>query len=88
MEGLDGEWLSGDEAREVCDWLSKEVVGACMTSIEPMVDSRLLTRSALMAAEIAGARLLSGEVVGLCEDGGRTSGVELADGSVVEGMLW
>ncbi len=85
MEGLDGEWLSGDEAREVCDWLSKEVVGACMTSIEPTVDSRLLTRSALMAAEIAGARLLSGEVVGLCEDGGRTSGVELADGSVVEG---
>ena len=84
-EGLDGEWLTGDEAREVCDWLSDEVVGACMTSIEPTVDSRLLTQSVMQAAEMSGARLQVGEVVGLSGTRGKMSGVELRDGSVVEG---
>ena len=84
-EGLEGEWLSGDEAREVCDWLSEEVVGACMTSIEPTVDSRLLTESALRVAEMAGVRLEAGEVVGLVGGAGNVTGVELADGGVVEG---
>ena len=64
-DGLDAEWLTGDEARAECDWLSDEVEGACLTSIEPSVDSRLLTRSVLRAAEIGGARLVDGEVVGL-----------------------
>ena len=64
-DGLDAEWLTGDEAREVCDWLSEEVEGACLTAIEPSVDSRLLTQSALKAAEMGGARLVDGEVVGL-----------------------
>ena len=63
-DGLDAEWLTGDEAREVCDWLSDEVEGACLTAIEPSVDSRLLTQSALKAAEMGGARLVDGEVVG------------------------
>ena len=45
-DGLDAEWLTGDEARGVCDWLSDEVEGACLTAIEPSVDSRLLTQSA------------------------------------------
>lgn len=84
-EGLDGEWLSGEEAREVCDWLSDEVVGVCMTSVEPTVDSRLLTRSALGAAEMVGASVQVGEVVGLAGNGGTVTGVELADGGVVEG---
>ncbi len=64
-DGLDADWLTGDEAREVCDWLSDEVEGACLTAIEPSVDSRLLTRSVLRASEIAGARLVEGEVVGI-----------------------
>ena len=51
-DGLDAEWLTGDEARSVCDWLSDEVEGACLTSIEPSVDSRLLTQSVLKAAEM------------------------------------
>ena len=84
-EGLDGDWLSGDEARGVCDWLSDEVVGACMTSIEPTVDSRLLTRSALGAAELAGASVQTSEVVGLTGRAGEVTGVKLADGGVVEG---
>ena len=64
-DGLVAEWLTGDEAREVCDWLSDEVEGACLTAIEPSVDSRLLTQSVLKAAEMCGARLVDGEVVGL-----------------------
>ena len=63
-DGLDAEWLTGDEARGVCDWLSDEVEGACLTAIEPSVDSRLLTQSVLKAAEMGGARLVDGEVVG------------------------
>ena len=70
-DGLDAEWLNGNEARTVCDWLSDEVEGACLTSIEPSVDSRLLTQSVLKAAEIGGARLVDGEVVGLAHFVGR-----------------
>ncbi len=64
-DGLEAEWLTGGEARSVCDWLSDEVEGACLTSIEPSVDSRLLTQSVLKAAEMGGARLVDGEVVGV-----------------------
>ena len=53
-EGLEAEWLNGDEAREVCDWLSDEVEAACFTEIEPTVDSKLLTESVLKAAESRG----------------------------------
>ena len=99
-DGLDAEWLTGDEARSVCDWLSGEVEGACLTSIEPSVDSRLLTQSVLKAAEIGGARLVDGEVVGVQsqrppldsgfrrnDEGmrGNDVGVVLADGSAIEG---
>ena len=86
-DGLDAEWLTGDEARSVCDWLSDEVEGACLTAIEPSVDSRLLTQSVLKAAEMGGARLVGGEVVELgCEGGGRIgrmdSGFRRNDGGV------
>ena len=91
-DGLEAEWLTGNEARSVCDWLSDEVEGACLTSIEPSVDSRLLTQSVLKAAEIGGARLVEGEVVAFHphpdplpsrERGSR--GVALTDGSTIEG---
>ena len=49
-EGLKADWLTGDEARQVSDWLSDEVEAACFTEIEPTVDSRLLTESLLKAA--------------------------------------
>ena len=81
-EGLDAEWVSGEQAREICDWLSDEVEGACVTSIEPTVDSKLLTESALGAAEMGGVKVRNGTAVGLSGDG---SGARLADGSVVEG---
>ena len=77
-DGLSAEWLSGSEAREVCDWLTPEVEGACFTEIEPTVDSRLLTHSLLRAAETNGAEATIAEVVGLSDDG-----VLLADGSQI-----
>ncbi len=83
-EGHHAEWLTGDEAREVCNWLSDEVEGACATSIEPTVDSRRLTQSAFKAAAKAGAALVENRATGLNSHGGRVTGVELADGSSVE----
>lgn len=78
-EGLDAEWLSGDEARKVCDWLSDEVEGACITEIEPTVDSSLLTHSLLDASRARGAELKLGEVTSISE-----RGVALSDGSNID----
>ena len=79
-EGLEAEWLSGDEARDLCDWLRDEVVGACATLIEPTVDSGLLTQSAFRAAALSGARLQSGTASGLATSGGKATGILLDDG--------
>ncbi len=78
-EGLSADWLSGSEAREVCDWLAPEVEGACFTEIEPTVDSSLLTRSLLKAAEAKGAQAAVAEAKGLTD-----AGVTLADGSQID----
>ncbi|MCY4475053.1 MAG: FAD-binding oxidoreductase [Chloroflexi bacterium] len=83
-EGLPAEWLSGSEAREVCDWLSDEVVGACATSIEPTVDSMLLTQSLLKAAQIGGAEVKIGTAVGFSGPEDAPNGVKLSDGTIVE----
>ncbi len=78
-EGLSADWLSGSEAREVCDWLAPEVEGACFTEIEPTVDSRLLTRSLLKASEAKGAQVAIAEAKWLTD-----TGVTLADGSKLD----
>ena len=83
-EGLEAEWLTGSEAREVCNWLSDEVAGACATSIEPTVDSELLTQSLLDAAQTAGARIRAGMVSGLSGPEADPNGVMLADGAAVD----
>ena len=83
-EGLHAEWLSGDEARELCDWLSDEVVGACATSIEPTVDSKLLTQSLLKAAQISGATVRIGTAAGLSGREHHPNGVKLSDGTTIE----
>ena len=83
-EGLPAEWLSGSEAREICDWLSDEVVGACATSIEPTVDSKLLTQSLLQAAQIGGAETKIGTAVGFSGPEDAPNGVKLSDGTIIE----
>ena len=76
--------MSGDEARELCDWLSDDVVGACATSIEPTVDSRLLTQSLLKAAQISGATVRIGTAVALSGRVGNPNGVKLSDGTTID----
>ena len=83
-EGLHAEWLSGDESREVCDWLSDEVTGACATSIEPSVDSKRLTQSLLNAAQLAGAEVRNGTASGLSGSDHKPNAVKLSDASTVE----
>lgn len=78
-EGHDAEWLSGNEPRTVCDWLTPAVKAACFTEIEPTVDSQLLTRSLLKAAVHHGAQVTIAEATGISD-----AGVTLADGSQIQ----
>jgi glycine oxidase len=84
-EGVDMEWLSPSDARDMNPWLSAEIVGALLSRNEPTLDSYRLTLSALQAAEKHGATTVSGRVTGLATDGvqDRVSGVKLADGSTL-----
>ena len=75
-EGINADWLDGDETRRVCDWVNDDIIGACVTEVEPTVDSALLTKSLLKAA---------GEVNMMNE---RVSGIHSAtDGSVASVIL-
>ena len=81
-EGVPMEWLSGDEARAMSPWITANIIGALRSDNEPTVDSYRLTMSALQAAEVDGARMMSGRVVGLLNS---TTGVRLEDGTEVHG---
>ncbi len=85
-DGLEAEWLSGDEARELCDWLRPEIIGACVSSIEPTLDSELLTRSVLKAAQTQGATLVDSEAMSISTSRGEsnTQGVRLSDNSSID----
>lgn len=82
-EGLAAEWVDGDGARELCPQLSSEVAGACVTELEPTLDSRLLTQSLHDAARHAyGAESAEGKVVAVSSDmDGELQSVRLEDGT-------
>lgn len=82
-EGLSAEWLTGDEARAVCDWVSDEVAGACITEIEPTLDSALLTKSLLDAATKSGnVNVVKARASGVkSSSDGTVASVSLEDGS-------
>ena len=84
-DGLHAEWLTGDEARATCDWISDDVVGACVTEIEPTLDSALLTESLMAAAmSTASVNLVTERVTGVNAAADRTvDSVSLADGSEI-----
>jgi glycine oxidase len=85
-EGVSMEWLSGDEASAMSPWITADVIAGLRSDNEPTVDSYRLTISALQAAEIGGARMITGKVVGLLSSSeGVASGVRLEDGSEVHG---
>lgn len=74
------EWLSGDEARRLEPRLSAQVIGAALASQESQVDSYRLTLAFARAAECHGAEVWQREVLGLVEQQGRVTGVQLARG--------
>ena len=84
-DGLQADWLTGDEARATCDWVSDDVVGACVTEIEPTLDSALLTKSLLDAAmSKATVELVTAQVTGVnVAMEGTVASVSLGDGSEV-----
>ena len=90
-EGVAMEWLSGEEARAMSPWITAEIIGALRSDNEPTLDSYRLTISALRAAEMRGARMVSGKVVGLVTsssggpEGRAASGVRMEDGTKVHG---
>ncbi|MDP6273134.1 MAG: FAD-binding oxidoreductase [Dehalococcoidia bacterium] len=85
-EGVPMEWLSGEEARSLSPWITAEIIGSLRSDNEPTLDSYRLTISALQAAEMGGARVISGKVIGLISSSeGVASGVWLEDGSEVYG---
>jgi glycine oxidase len=85
-QGIPMEWLSGDEVRRVNPWISADVLGGLLSTAEPTLDSFRLTMSAFQAAEMSGARMITGKVVGLLSSSeGVASGVRLEDGSEVHG---
>ena len=79
-EGLTADWLNGEETRKLSDQINDDVIGACVTEIEPTVDSASLTRSLLKAA--ADVEIVSGRVIGIhsAKDGSVAS-VNLRDDS-------
>ena len=83
-EGFEAQWLEPAEAKSLTEWLTADIVAAIKCDFEPTVDSHAFTMSVWAAAEIGGARLVQGRVVGLLkETGGRAAGVKLDDGSVL-----
>jgi glycine oxidase len=85
-ESVAMEWLSGEEARAMSPWITANIIGALRSDNEPTVDSYRLTMSALQAAEMGGARMIFGRVVGLISSGDRVvSGVRMENGSEVHG---
>ena len=85
-EGHTAEWLSGDEARELCDWISHDVMGACVTEIEPTVDSRLLTQSLFAAASKATSfKFVNDKFTGITTSAkGAVTSISISDGSQIE----
>ena len=85
-EGVDMDWMSGEEARAMSPWITADILGGLRSDNEPTIDSYRLTMSALQAAEMGGARVTSGRVVGLLSSSeGVASGVRLEDGTEVHG---
>ena len=85
-ESVAMEWLSGEEARAMSPWITANIIGALKSDNEPTVDSYRLTMSAFQAAEMGGARMIFGRVVGLISSGdGVATGVRMENGSEIHG---
>jgi len=80
--GLPSEVLDGDAARRLEPALSPQARGALFFPGEGSVDPRLLARALHIAAAAAGARFVTGQVLGVAVEGGRVTGVDHDSGRI------
>ncbi|MFF7027533.1 glycine oxidase ThiO [Streptomyces albidoflavus] len=83
--GLGSEWLSGRECRRLEPMLAPGVRGGLRVDGDHQIDPRRLASALVTACERAGVVWCRSTAGRLVVRGGRAVGVELADGSLVEG---
>lgn len=83
--GLESEWLSGRECRRLEPMLAPGVRGGLRVDGDHQIDPRRLASALVSACERAGVVWCRSTAGRLVVRGGRAVGVELADGSLVEG---
>ncbi|MFF8564871.1 glycine oxidase ThiO [Streptomyces albidoflavus] len=83
--GLESEWLSGRECRRLEPMLAPGVRGGLRVDGDHQIDPRRLASALVTACERAGVVWCRSTAERLVVRGGRAVGVELADGTLVEG---
>ncbi|NVI29392.1 glycine oxidase ThiO [Streptomyces sp. CAI-17] len=83
--GLESEWLSGRECRRLEPMLAPGVRGGLRVDGDHQIDPRRLASALVTACERAGVVWCRSTAGRLVVRGGRAVGVELANGSLVEG---
>jgi glycine oxidase len=83
--GLPAERITPGQARRHEPALAPRLRGALHVPDDHSVDARALHAGLTAAARAAGVRLVRARIARLLVDGGRASGVRLADGSTVDG---
>ncbi|MDI3345791.1 glycine oxidase ThiO [Streptomyces albidoflavus] len=83
--GLESEWLSGRECRRLEPMLAPGVRGGLRVDGDHQIDPRRLASALVTACERAGVVWCRSTAERLVVRGGRAVGVELADGSLVQG---
>lgn len=83
--GLESEWLSGRECRRLEPMLAPGVRGGLRVDGDHQIDPRRLASALVAACERAGVAWCRSTAGRLVVRGGRAVGVELADGTLVEG---
>ncbi|MBI4234574.1 MAG: glycine oxidase ThiO, partial [Chloroflexi bacterium] len=81
--GLGLQWVTGEEAQGIEPRIAPEVRGALLTQGEGQVESYRLTLAYARGAELRGATVRQGQVVGLLHRGRRVHGVRLQGGEEV-----
>jgi len=79
--------LSGDAARELEPCLGPDVLGAAWEPLRRKLDSQLLTRTYARAAELNGAEITIGELVGIRLDGAGVTAVDTSVGTIPCGAV-
>lgn len=81
--GAGAVWLDADEIRDHEPLLGPGVLGGYLFPSVIQIDGWKLARLYMSAAQQSGAKLYTGEAVGLTWESERASGVRLADGSAI-----